>query len=176
MAALFFLLAAALQAQEPTRAKMEVWDRHHSSDQPLDAFSLSRSSAGLPAKPGEPDGDLTISNGQILAVARKKGSGLEVYSLRSGEPVYRARLQRGSGSLERIALTESGRGGAVVELAWKDASARFRIGKGEPFVESQSLGGDAPLRIDCPGRFVVLPDFFADDILVDARKLPLDAV
>src|SRR5207245_189666 len=75
-----------------------------------------------------------------------------------------------------ISLTEFGRGGAVVEIAWKDASARFRLGKGEPFVESQSLAGDAPLRIDCPGRFVVLPDFFADDILVDARKLPLDRV
>ena len=28
----------------------------------------------------------------------------------------------------------------------------------------------------CPSRFVVLPDFFADDILFDARKVPLDRV
>jgi hypothetical protein len=169
------LSAPALEAQEAPRSKMEVFDLHTFSDRPLTAERLERSSAGTPAQPGTPSGDLVVSNGQILAVARKQGSGLEVYSLRSGKPVYRARLQRGGGALEGITLAESGRGGAVVELAWKGASARFRIGKGEPFVESQSLTGDAPLRIDCAGRFVLLPDFFADDILVDARKLPLDA-
>lgn len=170
------LSAPALQAQDAPRAKMDAFDMHTTSDIPLTAERIQRSSAGTPAQPGAPSGDLVISNGQIMAVARKKGSGLELYSLRSGKAIYRARLQRGAGPTESITLVESGRGGAVVELAWKDASARFRIGKGEPFVESQSLSGDAPLRIDCPGRFVVLPDFFADDILVDARKLPLDAV
>jgi len=120
--------------------------------------------------------DLIVSNGRLLAVARRQSSGLELYSLRSGKAVYRATLQLASGPLEKIELTEVGRGAAVLEISWKGASARFRLPKGERFVETQGLSGDVPLRIDCPGRFVVLPDFFADDILVDARKLPLDRV
>ncbi len=175
MAVLLFLLA--LQVQDAPRSKMEVLDLGVANPEPLTAERLQQSSSSKPAQAGaEPVGDLVVSNGLITAVARKKGSGLELYSLRSGRLIYRSRLERGGGPLERIVLAESGRGGAVLELSWKGASARFRIGKGEPFVESQSLTGDAPLRIDCPGRFVVLPDFFADDILVDARKLPLDAV
>src|SRR6185503_18922021 len=53
---------------------------------------------------------------------------------------------------------------------------RFRLPKGELFVESQALSGDARLSIECGGRFVILPDFFADDILVDGWKLPVDRV
>lgn len=173
-ATVLFLLSS-LQAQDAPRSKMEALDLKVCSEQPLDPADLGKSSAAFPAKSGEPEGDLQISNGKLVAIARKKGSGLELYSVNPTATLYRARLQRGSGALESIHLIESGRGGAVVELTWKDAVARFRIGKGEPFVESQSVKGEAPLRIDCPGRFVVLPDFFADDILVDARKLPLDS-
>src|SRR5262249_24002947 len=36
--------------------------------------------------------------------------------------------------------------------------------------------GAGKLRVECPGRFVVRPDFFADDITLDAARLPLDAV
>ena len=115
-------------------------------------------------------GDAVITNGKILAVARKRGSGLELYSLRSGTALYRSRLlPTVGGSIEKIALPEIGRGAAVAELSWKGSTIRFRLPKGELFVESQALGGDAALRIECAGRFVLLPDFFADDILVDAR-------
>jgi hypothetical protein len=38
------------------------------------------------------------------------------------------------------------------------------------------LTGAAKLRVECPGRFGVLPDFFADDITIDAARLPLDTV
>ena len=38
------------------------------------------------------------------------------------------------------------------------------------------LSGEAILHVECPSRFAVLPDFFADDILFDARKVPLDRV
>src|SRR5207245_4604281 len=48
--------------------------------------------------------------------------------------------------------------------------------RGELFVELQALSGAATLRVECPSRFAVLPDFFADDILFDARNVPLDKV
>ena len=40
----------------------------------------------------------------------------------------------------------------------------------------EQLSGEAILHVECPSRFAVLPDFFADDILFDARKVPLDRV
>jgi len=169
------LLASALFLQDAPRAGVAAWDTGAESAQPLTLDSAAANPAWKKAE-AAPKGDLVLTNGRLLAVARKQGSGLELYSLRSGKPIYRSRLQLASTPVEKIDLVEAGRGGAVVELSWKGASARFRLPKGESFVEAQELSGDAPLRIDCSGRFVVLPDFFADDILVDARRLPLDRV
>jgi hypothetical protein len=176
-AMLFLALALGAEAQDTPRAAITAWDTGVESAQPLAPEGVEPNSAWKPAEAGAAiKGDLAVSNGRLLAVARKQGSGLELYSLRSGKPVYRSRLLLASGAMEKIQLTEIGRGAAALEVSWKGASARFRLPKGELFVESQLLTGDAPLRLECPGRFVVLPDFFADDILVDARKLPLDRI
>ena len=61
-------------------------------------------------------------------------------------------------------------------MASRSGAARFRLRKGHLFVEAQSLTGTAPLRVECPSRFAVLPDFFADDITIDATRVPLDVV
>jgi hypothetical protein len=176
-ALLFLALALGAEAQDASRAAIAAWDTGAESAQPLAPEGVEPNSAWKPAEAGAPvKGDLVVSNGRLMAVARKQGSGLELYSLRSGKPIYRSRLLLASSAMEKIQLTELGRGAAALEISWKGASARFRLPKGELFVESQLLSGDAPLRLECPGRFVVLPDFFADDILVDARKLPLDRI
>ena len=47
------------------------------------------------------------------------------------------------------------------------------------FIEIQNgvaAQANAALRLECPSRFALLPDFFADDILFDARKVPVDKV
>jgi len=170
------LAASGAQAQDPPRSGVSVWDTGAESAQPLASEAINAKAGWTKAEPGAvAKGDLAVGNGRLLAVARKHGNGLELYSLKSGKALYRAQLLPASGGvMDRRALTEAGRGAAVLELGWKGFSARFRLPRGEPFVESEALSGDSPLRIDCPGRFVVLPDFFADDILVDARKLPLD--
>src|SRR5262245_39193129 len=94
-----------------------------------------------------PQGDLVVTNGKIMGVARKQASGLELYSLRTGSPIYRSRLApAGAGPMEKAVLAEVGRGGAAMEISWKGSTIRFRIPKGELFVESQALAGDAPLR------------------------------
>jgi hypothetical protein len=171
----------AAEAQDPPRAGVGAWDTGSASAAPLPADALE-SKSGWTKLEGSTaadalKGDLVVSNGRLLAVVRQKGSGVELYSLKSGKPIYRSALFPSTGGpLAHIALPELGRGAAVLEVAWKGASARFRLPRGEMFVESESLVGDAALRIDCPGRFVLLPDFFADDILVDARKLALDKV
>jgi len=166
------ILVLALSLQDPPRAGVAAWDTVTPAGDLMQRGAWKALEGGA-----SPQGDAVLTNGKILAVARKQGEGLEIYSLRSGTPIYRSRLSpTGAGALEKVVLAEVGRGGAVVELSWKNASVRFRIPKGELFVESQAITGDAPLRIDCSGRYVILPDFFADDILVDARRLPVDRV
>src|SRR5579862_6454807 len=181
LALLSLITVSGGEAQEPSRTGVAAWDTGASSALPLDAATLDqrpgwRKLEGS-AKPGDFKGDAAVTNGRLLAVVRQKGSGVELYSLKSGKPIYRATLLPASGgAIDSIALPELGRGAAVLDIAWKGVEARFRLPRGETFVESEALNGDTALRIECPGRFVVLPDFFADDILVDARKLALDKV
>jgi hypothetical protein len=110
-------------------------------------------------------GRAAISNGRLFLSADPDGSSLDLFSLGTGAPVLRGRLWRPAGP---VALAENARGAVALEAG----GTRFRLKRGEVFVECQSAGEGASLRVECPSRFAVLPDFFADDILVDARRLP----
>ncbi len=147
-----------------------AWDTGTSSAAPLTPEAL-RAREGWVTADRNGKGDLVISNGKLTAVARRQGPGLELYSAGG----HRATLSLGT-SIEKAAVVESGRGGATLELGWKGAVSRFRLKKGESFVESTAVEGELPLRVAAASRFAVLPDFFADDILFDARKVPVDRV
>ena len=51
---------------------------------------------------------------------------------------------------------------------------RCGLTRGQIFVETRPGEGANRVRIEAPSRFGVIPDFFADDIVIDAAKLPLD--
>jgi hypothetical protein len=147
----------------------------------LTADAIEQKKGWTPIASGETaaklQGDAVISNGRVLAAARTQGNGLELYALVSGKPVLRACLVLVPGAAnERVALTENSRAGLGLEVASKSGVGRFRLKRGELFVEVQAVAGASSLRVECPSRFAVLPDFFADDILFDARKVPLDRV
>src|SRR5437016_9097730 len=89
-----------------------------------------------------------------------------------GEPAAR---------LERIELVENTKGAACLELTYKNGqgaglAAKFRIKKAEVAVQIDPGQGADRLRVECAGRFAVLPDFFADDILIDARNIPVPRI
>src|SRR5207248_11281291 len=73
-------------------------------------------------------------------------------------------------------LTENSRAAVGLEVTSKAGTARFRLKRGERFVELQATAAAPTLRVECASRFAVLPDFFADDTLFDARKVPVDKV
>src|SRR5205823_7483263 len=50
-------------------------------------------------------------------------------------------------------------------------AAKFRLKKKDVSLEIEPGAGAGRVRLDCPSRFVVLPDFFADDIVIDAQKI-----
>jgi hypothetical protein len=137
------------------------------------------------AEAGPFKGDAVLTNGRVLAVVRQRGSAVEVYAQGNGDAVERVGLRviaaggEPAERLERLALVESNRGAACLEATYKTGkgtpvTARFRIKRGELFVQAEPGAGAGRLRVECPSRFVVLPDFFADDILIDARGLPVD--
>ncbi len=120
--------------------------------------------------PSSFQGDAAVSNGRLTVVVRKDGKGAEVYA---PEGVLRAVLAVAPGTLERLALVENARGAVALEASWKSASVKFRLKRGDVSVEVEPGAGAKRLRVECPSRFLVLPDFFADDIVIDAVKLPL---
>jgi hypothetical protein len=168
-------------AQEPPRAGLAVWDTGTPSEDLLAPATVEARSGWKSIPGGETtphfQGDAVMSNGRVLAVARKRGTGLELYSLGSGKPIYRARLFLASGGgNDRFELIENSRAALGLEVASRAGGARFRLKRGERFVEAQAVAGEPTLRVESPSRFAVLPDFFADDILFDARKVPVDKV
>jgi hypothetical protein len=129
-------------------------------------------------------GDAVISNGRVTAVLRKQDSALEVYGVKTDGAVSRFRLRlltaqgEPAAKLERASLTENSKAGVTLEATFKTAkgsvaAGKFRLKRGEVAIQTEPGAGAAKLRVECPGRYVVLPDFFADDITLDAAKLPL---
>jgi hypothetical protein len=132
-------------------------------------------------------GDAVLTNGRIVAVLRRKEAAIEVHAVKGDGTIARVRLclQSAAGepavSLERAALIENTKGGATLAATFKTAkgvevAGTFRIKRGDVSVQVDPGAGAAKLRVESPGRFVVLPDFFADDITLDAARLPLSSV
>jgi hypothetical protein len=178
-AAVFALVVQQSGAQPKTT--VATWDTGATAAAPLTPDALARKEGWklIASEESAPkfQGDAVISNGRLLAVARQQGSGIELYSLGLGSPVLRARLLLAPGARnERVTLSDNSRSATGLDVATAAGTARVRLKKGDHFVEVQSLAGTSPLRVECPSRFAVLPDFFADDVLIDARRLPIDRV
>ena len=177
---IFALLAVSLavgpvSAQEKT---FGIWDAGAVAVDDA-AKVAARSGWTALAKDATPalTGDAVLANGRVLAVVRKAGTGVDLYSLGSGAPIFRAKLvPTPAGAIDKITVVENGRSTLAVDIATKAGTTQLRLKKGEHFVETQAIAGTTTLRVECPSRFAVLPDFFADDILFDARKVPVDRV
>jgi len=173
--------AGEVRAQEKPRVGLAVWDTGKPAAEPLGAEAIAQKSGWMAITRDQPlpafQGDAVIANSKVLAIARRQGAGIELYSLGLGKPIFRARLvlAPAAGS-EQITLAENSGTALGLDITSKVGAIRFRLKKGDHFIETQALSGTAPLRLECPSRFAVLPDFFADDILFDARKVPLDKV
>src|SRR5882724_7278719 len=87
--------------QERPRAALSVWDTGTSSSELLPPEALEQKNGWKLIASSETEyalqGDTVIANGSLLAVARKQGIGIELYSLGSGKPIYRARLMLAPG-------------------------------------------------------------------------------
>jgi hypothetical protein len=175
---------------DPKMRGLAVWDTERPSAAALTPEALAGKN-GWTALPTEKTasfkGDAILSNGRVLIVLRKQGAALEVYSARADGLVARLNLRalaadgQPAAQVERLALIENTKATACLEASFKTAkgaevAAKFRIKRGDVAVQAEPGSGASRLRVECPSRLLVLPDFFADDIAIDAAKLPLAAV
>jgi hypothetical protein len=177
-------------AETKPKLGLAVWD----SDKPmkdaltLDALAGKNDWTALPADTTTASfkGDAIVSNGRLAAVLRQKSDAVEVHAIRPSGVIARLRLrvQTASGEpavrLERAAVVENTKGSVALEATFKTAknenvTARFRLKRGDVSLAAEPGAGAGKLRVECSSRFIVLPDFFADDITLDAARLPLAA-
>jgi hypothetical protein len=175
-----------IQARPRSNA-LTIWDTGEASAESLPAPALQERKGWTAVAPGQPhalfQGDAVITDGRLTAVARKQDSAIEVYA---GDRAQLRLLLIGAGGqaasrLERITIAENSRAGVCLQIAYRSAGgtemeARFRLRRGGVALEAEPLTGAERLQVICPSRFVVLPDFFADDVLIDASTTPLATV
>jgi hypothetical protein len=161
-----FLVLAALPPQDGGAKGLSAWDTGKSSASPIDP--AARTGWTTVAEGASFKGDAVVTNGRVTAVFRRESGAVEMGRVKFS--------LAGATKLVRASLLESSKTAATVEATYRtdkaEATAKFRLKRGEVTVEIATGAGAARLRVECPSRYVVLPDFFSDDIVIDAAKIP----
>ena len=130
-------------------------------------------------------GDVVFLNNHVAVALRRGARGAELYSAGAEGWKERAALvpvgQGATGSGETqfssVKIVENNSGGVSVEAAFqaegKPLALRYELKTGQLFVKTEPKEGVRALRVEAVCRFAVLPDFFADDIMLDATELPI---
>ena len=127
-------------------------------------------------------GDSVVLNDKVALVLRTKSLGVDLYTRDATGFVLRSTLKplgkEGIQGLERIRIEENASDGAVLLAEFSSSQnapsgLRLELRVGQPIVKVQALGTTTSLHIEAACEYVVLPDFFADDIVVAAADLPV---
>jgi hypothetical protein len=121
-------------------------------------------------------------NDKIVAVLRSNTSDVDLYSRQTDRLRRCARLRpigRDGTAMKRTALAirRNTPDGITLEVALEspgDAPCHvaYEMTVGGAFLRTTAKGA-AHLRVHAPCRFAVMPDFFGDDIVVDAEAIPV---
>ncbi len=185
------LSCSILRAQDGTNSSdpsARVFDTPKTSPVPLSGETVSAGADWKRLAEDDTDhrfvGDLVMSNDRLVVIFRRGGPGAELYSRGAGGITPRAVLCPArigvKVRLESVAVLENFAGEVVVDAAFsasecKRAAFRASLSAGQTFLKTEALAGLEALSVEAPCRFAVLPDFFADDIVVDAAEIPVDA-
>lgn len=126
-------------------------------------------------------GCAVLLNDKIVAVLRKESADVDVYSRRAEGLKLCARLQpicndRAGLKPTTFAVKENTRSTVSLEVGFRSPDNErcrvvYEIEVGAPFIKTTAVGGVEKLRVHAPCRFVVMPDFFGDDIVADASRI-----
>ena len=127
-------------------------------------------------------GDTLFLNDKLVVILRRGAAGAELYSRgKAGlkrQAVLTPAAKETTVRLSSVQIVENNSSQVVVDAAQKTTAGktivlRYELQMGQSFVKTESRQAVNQLQLEAPCRFVVLPDFFADDIIMDARKLPV---
>ncbi|MGO8749944.1 MAG: hypothetical protein ACLQNE_28700 [Thermoguttaceae bacterium] len=128
-------------------------------------------------------GCAVLSNDKIVAVLREGTPDVDLYSRQTLGLKLCARLQPVCGAvagLTRTSLTiqENTRSSISLRVGFRSPGngpryITYALDAGAAFVKTTAGAGVERLRVQAPCRFAVLPDFFGDDIVVDAAAIPV---
>jgi hypothetical protein len=170
-------------------AGVRLFDTGATSANPLSPAVLSRRSGWtrLPEDQvtREFTGDVVFQNNHVAVVLRRGAHGAELYSA-GGEgwkeravlvPVGQGPTDPGKIQLSSVKIVENNSGVVKIDAAYqadgKPLDVGYELRMGQLFVKTEPKEGARALRVEAACRFAVLPDFFADDIMLDATELPV---
>ncbi|HOY58136.1 MAG TPA: hypothetical protein PK640_08355 [Verrucomicrobiota bacterium] len=121
-------------------------------------------------------GDAVLVNDKLAVVLRKQGRGAEVYSRAANGLKNRATVGHiGAGltfadSISALKIVENNSSAVMVQAAGKDKAAAlsFRLTTGESILEIRPDEQANPVEVLTESRYVVVPDYFGDDMVFDA--------
>jgi len=126
-------------------------------------------------------GCAVFMNDKIAAVLGRNTAEVALYSRQTGGLKLCARLQPIAGdgaNMKRASLAVKQNTTRSVTLAvgfqspdGKPCGVTYTLNIGQAFVKTTATPGVAKLQVHAPCRFAVMPDFFGDDIVVDAAAL-----
>ena len=115
-------------------------------------------------------GDAVVMNDRLALVVRRRSGGAALFSAATGKFTLRARVAATNPAAAAIKVIENSPSTVQIEAS----RLRYELQMGQPFVRVQATGDADRFVVKAPSRFVVMPDFFADDIVLDAREIEAD--
>lgn len=129
------------------------------------------------------DGCAVLMNDKLVAVQRKAAAHVDLYTRRNGVATLCARLRplcagRTELGQTSLVLRENSRSSASLEVGYRtpsgmDRHVTYELSAGAAFLKTTASTGVEQLRVEAPCRYAILPDFFGDDMVVDAAALPV---
>jgi hypothetical protein len=172
-------LSDALAEEVPQAPVVRVLDTGLTHDEPAFASEIvgRRAWTQLTEAGTTAEGDPALTNDRIAVVIRRDGALADLYSLRPGQPQLRATLRPVTAApiraVDYATVTDASQAAGAVDLAMTledgtSCAVSFRLKMGQGIVQVSAGPGVESLEVAAPARFAVLPDFFADDIVLDA--------
>lgn len=176
------LLRIVAVAQQP---EISAYDTGVAATEALSPDSLTKKTGWLPVAEGKKTtvkGSAVLANPSMTVVLRLKSNGADIYGTAPDGSKLRAHvvpLAATEGFVLESAIASIEGDSATVDASYKDSKGaelkvKYSLGNVNPILKTQPGAGVAGQRIEAPARLGVLPDFFADDMIIDARVIPVD--
>ena len=124
-------------------------------------------------------GSVAVESDRLTVVVAEGAPGPVLHT--PGQPATRVELavlspDKTAGAVSAVSIAEPGAADTTVRFACGKTEAELQVTALGPFVRLKPRKGAAHVEITVQARYVMLPDFFGDDVIYDPRRLKRDAL